>query len=1351
MTHTYSRIGQHLGNYRLVQLLGEGGFAEVYLGQHLFLPRLAAIKILRMQVGQAEHQAFLQEAQTITKLEHPHIIRILDFGIDRDIPFLVMAYAPKGSLRTRFPSGPYALSDFLPYVEQVAQALDYAHQQRVIHRDIKPDNILLNEQNQALLSDFGISVVMSHTTSQSARDVIGTPVYMSPEQFRGRPKPASDQYSLGVVVYQLLSGQRPFQGDFAALGYQHTHEQPPLLHTIVQGISPQVERVVLKSLAKDPGERYDSVIAFAQALRQSLASASSTIFLTPAVMTSGKPLIPTNATAAIYDTPTEPAPHPEPVAKTISIHQELPEPHQEQYRELVSKECFICTYKRQLKDTQQYIPCVEMEISGHIVGLINNSTIVVSVDGTDERASVTLDNDYYSNFIRILREKGKSILKQPIIFYHLSKYSGQTISNGKICHQYVGDAYTLAVLEPDMLLNITNLSEADYCNRKYLLNRIVASPPSSHTMLGSIVHTCFTALLKEGQTTDEGSISESMRKKTVLQILQEHCEKALALKKLEIALANVSLEELRETIQPHLEHLANWYQANRNTIWGDKNNVRAETTLLAPKIGMRGRLDLYWQQASGQSLLELKTGSASGDSPKGEHRKQVNGYQSLLMVHDHVRLTKASTKLVYSGTPGQANAYGIPFDIRNVQRLNETRNLLVLSRITGVPPTPPGGKRCEKCSMQGSCTRVSLLLGWQPPIVDSHYDFSSVTDASISSTLHQQNQQQVDNENSQFFKYYYALLQLEGRAGEEDLKRLWKTKVEKRIEAGKAIDKLKLVDVPWISNHGWKQEFECDNQSELGEGDEILLSDGDPIHGNIVTGTILSISAKSVTVWTRERIDKPILIDLYGNDLVHIRTQKNLLRWLDTDPHLQDLVMRRTLPHFSKVNIGVDEGFNVEQREAIIHALQMQDYLLIQGPPGTGKTTVIAEIVRRLVQQGENVLLAAFTNQAVDNMLQRLQKEGVHDFIRIGHERSVDDSVKPRLLSKLFEDECLQGVSNVYDLLQSTPIIASTTATWSSEEYIQAGTGNVPSSSLFFDVAIIDEASQLTVPALLGALRFAKRFILVGDEKQLPPLVLSEEAEKQGLGRSLFSILKELPQSTNHSVMLKTQYRMHRVISNFPSTVFYNGELVPDVSVASRQLALNEPTPITNTSNNATEGKINIGEQAKPAILQVIHPNSPLVFLNTRDATYTSQQKSSLAEAKAVQDIIEALLRRNVKAEDIGIVAPYRAQVALIRRLLAQKFSDELLDSTKLVNTVDRFQGGEREVIIISFATTHIPTEKRLEFLTDPHRLNVALTRAKTKLILVGNVPALENLPIFSQLLRYCQSMKTVCLYDSGA
>ena len=159
--------------------------------------------------------------------------------------------------------------------------------------------------------------------------------------------------------------------------------------------------------------------------------------------------------------------------------------------------------------------------------------------------------------------------------------------------------------------------------------------------------------------------------------------------------------------------------------------------------------------------------------------------------------------------------------------------------------------------------------------------------------------------------------------------------------------------------------------------------------------------------------------------------------------------------------------------------------------------------------------------------------------------------------------------------------------------------------------------------------------------------------------------------------------------------------------------------------------------------------NLPLVFVDVRDPSANAESKISNAEAQTVREVIANLLVRGIEQKDIGIIAPYRAQVANIRRHL---FSDDAASewqalpatSPMSVDTVDRFQGGERMVIIMSFATTSEPQGERREFLTNPNRLNVALTRAQRKLILVGCVPALENLPIFSRLITYCRSMKTI-------
>src|SRR6266568_5935254 len=193
---------------------------------------------------------------------------------------------------------------------------------------------------------------------------------------------------------------------------------------------------------------------------------------------------------------------------------------------------------------------------------------------------------------------------------------------------------------------------------------------------------------------------------------------------------------MRAEVAPHLESLATWFQNQSASLWDipvtsadnqsgepgaqrSENMVRAETFLLAPEIGLRGRLDLLWQQTNRQSLLELKTGGGSGNLPKSNHRWQVYGYHALLAVRRDPRMKKARGTLLYSGAPGEAQAFGIEPTIRDIQRVNETRNILVLSHVTGVPSAPPGPSRCTKCAMLNQCEQVSSLLDWQPPEPDT--------------------------------------------------------------------------------------------------------------------------------------------------------------------------------------------------------------------------------------------------------------------------------------------------------------------------------------------------------------------------------------------------------------------------------------------------------------------------------------------------------------------------------------------------------------------------------------------------------------------------------------------------------
>lgn len=277
-----NRVGQQLGNYRLTQYLGRGAFAETYLGEHVYLGIRAAIKVLQARVTVDEEPNFLNEARTIAHLRHANIIGVLEFGVENTVPYLVMDYAPRGTLRQRYPRDTaLPISTIISYVKQVAAGLQYIHEQNLVHRDVKPENLLLGANDEVLLSDFGLAVITQSISLKNSQGIAGTITYMAPEQIQGKPRPVSDQYALGIVVYEWLSGKLPFNGSYVEVAIQQERAIPPSLRDSIPGLSPEIEQVVLTALNKDPAQRFGSVQAFANALEQAYIHSISVNLTTP--------------------------------------------------------------------------------------------------------------------------------------------------------------------------------------------------------------------------------------------------------------------------------------------------------------------------------------------------------------------------------------------------------------------------------------------------------------------------------------------------------------------------------------------------------------------------------------------------------------------------------------------------------------------------------------------------------------------------------------------------------------------------------------------------------------------------------------------------------------------------------------------------------------------------------------------------------------------------------------------------------------------------------------------------------------------------------------------------------------
>jgi serine/threonine protein kinase len=268
--------GQNLGRYHVIERLGEGGMATVYKAFDTSLERNVAIKIIRadMKVGTEQNEflkRFQREAKALAQLDHPYILKVLDYGEQDCNPYLVMPFVQGGTLKERM-GRPIFYQEAAAILAPIAQALDYAHQRKVIHRDVKPANILISETNTPLLSDFGIAKILEsgESTQLTATGVgIGTPDYMAPEQWMGKADPRTDIYALGVVFFQMVTGRLPFTADTpAAVLIKHMQDPLPRPSTFVTELPEAVEQVLYKALAKEPENRFQDMATFAGALEK---------------------------------------------------------------------------------------------------------------------------------------------------------------------------------------------------------------------------------------------------------------------------------------------------------------------------------------------------------------------------------------------------------------------------------------------------------------------------------------------------------------------------------------------------------------------------------------------------------------------------------------------------------------------------------------------------------------------------------------------------------------------------------------------------------------------------------------------------------------------------------------------------------------------------------------------------------------------------------------------------------------------------------------------------------------------------------------------------------------------------
>ncbi|GAA5968485.1 hypothetical protein JCM11641_007653 [Rhodosporidiobolus odoratus] len=649
-----------------------------------------------------------------------------------------------------------------------------------------------------------------------------------------------------------------------------------------------------------------------------------------------------------------------------------------------------------------------------------------------------------------------------------------------------------------------------------------------------------------------------------------------------------------------------------------------------------------------------------------------------------------------------------------------------------LPPPIDEERSCRKCFVRDACMVFRKTVEGDVEISTDEEDPLQVIYADQTGHL--------TYAHAEFFKHWEKLICYEEQELVRFKKEIWTMQAEEREKAGRCLANMVIGGVKAEDMHDSPQIHRftyrlipsarkvVDGVSSLADGsfsvnDAVVLSLEEPCVLAISRGFVLSLTSTEIVVGLDQsltdfpqakrcepsselvfRIDKDELAAGMG------RIRDNLLQLFlaKGDEQRRRLIVDLEPPSFDS-SLGsttskdrlIPSTLNEDQKGALEKVLSAQDYALILGMPGTGKTTTIAEVLKALAKAGKSVLLTSYTHSAVDNILLKVKDAGL-SILRLGNRDKIMPALHPYTLTA---EDYASSLADIDNKLMTPQIVATTCL----------GINEPIFTKRRFDVCIVDEASQVTLPTCLGPLRFADKFILVGDHNQLPPLVRNMSARKGGLDVSLFKRLSDAHPAA--VVNLTHQYRMNEDIMLLSNTLVYDHQLqIGNEQVGQQRLVLPQPAQM---------------ETLEPWVKEVVDPSRTVLFVDTDALPARESKKGSLIEneleALLVKETISALQTCGVAESDVAVITPYRQQIKLLHRELVSFPGVEIL-------TADRSQGRDKEVVLVSLVRSNMAGSVG-DLLKDWRRLNVCLTRAKSKLVLFGSRSTLRHVPLLQQFL----------------
>ncbi|MBM2815806.1 MAG: hypothetical protein HW421_2568 [Ignavibacteria bacterium] len=896
---------------------------------------------------------------------------------------------------------------------------------------------------------------------------------------------------------------------------------------------------------------------------------------------------------------------------------------------------------------------------------------------------------------------------------------------------YLTTFETLIIIEPDYLIDVTDIAECfsgSKANVKiYFFRKFLAKPATYSMFLGNLVNFFFDELLINKSADFDVIYSKALQVKP-LQLF------AVAVKNPEL------VKNMKNEIQSHYDRLK---EIIEGISW---DFVNIEPSFISPVYGLQGRLDAmleYRNEPERKNIIELK----SGNAPNVQYRvtnidgNEINTgiWQNNFMQIVCYDLLLDSTYPNRTGNSQILYSKSADYPLRNApdSYYSKAEALLCRNWVITLIYT----------FIQGKFSLLNTINPVEFGTISSFMKNDVEEFASVYSKI-----SELEQEYFHFFISFILRELNEEKTGiRNGFSALWKdvpADKETKMNILTQLEYLHEKSAPDKLYLAFSRPVENAYSSSLRRGDLcIIYPSGMPdkkiYNSPLLKGTIKEISPEFVLISLRNKLLNKEIFNSGSRwsaepDYIDSNTSRllsSLYSFLSSSELKRNLILGLSKPRTEELEILFETEFGENQRLILSKMLCAKDYFLLQGPPGTGKTKIILrEYIRIIYGSTEKSILAlAYTNRAADEICSALKSISPElSFLRLGNKESSEH--KDKLISQLAEDIPMQ---DLFKIVKSTRIFVATVASVIANQEIF--------DICEFDIAVIDEASQILEPQIIGILAKVGSFIMIGDEKQLPAIVVQDLKKGQNsnnlnsiqltsAANSLFERLLRICKSNGWDdafAILSAQGRMHSVLMEFPNKYFYNGQL----NIAPSEVWQTGPIRrFSIGSLNGLERKL-----AGNRILFIDCPVEMYAKLNKREAGLVSK----------IVDTIKSCYGNEFNEETVGVITPFRLQCSEIYRILAPE-----LRSVVTVDTVERFQGSQREVIIISFALNHKYLLNNIQSITEfngisvDRKLNVALTRAREHIVLLGNSELLETSPIFKTLINYYKHKDSYTRYN---